>query len=39
MKRVMLLVCLIVSAVELDWERNRIYIIVFRCVRAFGCLE
>ena len=27
MKRVLLLVCLIVSLVELDWERNRIYLL------------
>ncbi len=27
MKRVLLLVCLIVSVVELDWERERIYLL------------
>ena len=27
MKRVLLLVCLIVSLVELDWERDRIYLL------------
>jgi len=27
MSRVFLLVCLIVSMVELDWERNRIYLL------------
>jgi hypothetical protein len=27
MKRVLLLVCLIVSLVELDWERHRIYLL------------
>ena len=26
MKRVLLLVCLIVSLVQLDWERDRIYL-------------
>lgn len=27
MKRVLLLVCLIISVVELDWERDRIYLL------------
>jgi len=27
MKRVLLLVCLMVSVVELDWERERIYLL------------
>ena len=27
LKRVLLLVCLIVSLVELDWERDRIYLL------------
>lgn len=27
MRRVLLLVCLIVSVVELDWERDRIYLL------------
>lgn len=27
MKRVLLLVCLIVSLVELDWERDRVYLL------------
>ena len=27
MKRVLLLVCLIVSLVQLDWERDRIYLL------------
>jgi len=27
MKRVLLLVCLIVSLVQLDWERDRVYLL------------
>lgn len=36
MKRVLLLVCLIVSLVELDWERYRIYLL--SSIASFMCV-